>query len=79
MRVQQFNPQNQEALKCFDELPDSAHVRAPVVAVLRGCTVNTVWRHAKQGLIPTPKKLGPQITAWNVGELRTAMCKGVVA
>lgn len=57
----------------FDSLPDSAHVRVPVVAALRGCTVNTVWRHVKLGLVPAPKKLGPQITAWNVGELREYM------
>jgi prophage regulatory protein len=73
MRVQQFSNPNQEALRGFDDLPDSAYVRVPVVAALRGCTVNTVWRHAKQGLLPAPKKIGPMVTGWNVGELRLAM------
>lgn len=72
MRFNSFKTKNQEALEGFDELPDSAHVRAPVVAALRGCAVNTVWRHVKMGLIPAPKKLGPQVTAWNVGELRAS-------
>lgn len=70
MHTSAINDPNFEALKSFDSLPDSAHVRVPVVAALRGCTVNTVWRHVKLGLVPAPKKLGPQITAWNVGELR---------
>jgi predicted DNA-binding transcriptional regulator AlpA len=64
---------NQEALSGFDTMPNAAFVRAPVVAALRGCSVNTVWRHSKQGLIPKPRKIGPQVTAWNVGELRAAM------
>lgn len=67
--------QDAEALKSFDTLPNAAFVRAPVVAALRGCHVNTVWRHAKSGLLPEPKKLGPQVTAWNVGELRLSLNK----
>ena len=75
MQAKEISDPNAEALKSFDSLPDSAHVRVPVVAALRGCTVNTVWRHSKMGLIPSPKKLGPMVTAWNVGELRRAMAK----
>lgn len=58
--------------KHFDSLPDSAHVRVPVVAALRGCSTATVWRHIQQGLVPKPHKLGPNLTAFNVGELRRA-------
>jgi predicted DNA-binding transcriptional regulator AlpA len=64
---------NKAALCNFDALPNASFVRAPVVAALRGCSVNTVWRHAKEGLIPKPKKIGPQVTAWNVGELRASL------
>jgi len=60
------------ALAQFDNLPDSAHVRLPVVAALRGISSATVWRHVKAGLIPAPVKVGPNSTAWNVGALRRA-------
>lgn len=56
----------------FDDLPRSAHVRLPVVAALLGASPATIWRWAKVGRIPAPKKLGLGITAWNVGDLRDA-------
>jgi predicted DNA-binding transcriptional regulator AlpA len=61
---------NRKALENFDALPDSAFVRVDTVAVLRECSRATTWRHAKLGIIPSPKKIGPGITGWNVGELR---------
>lgn len=61
------------ALANFDKLPDSAHVRLPIVAALRGTSPATVWRHVKAGLIPQPVKLGPNTTAWRVGDLRASL------
>ena len=61
------------ALEHFDSLPDSAHVRLPVVAALKGCSPATVWRMVKRGYLPAPHKLSERITAWNVGELRAGM------
>jgi len=61
-----------EALRNFDSLPDSSHVRVPVVAALYGVAIMTVYRWSKSGRLPAPKKLGPKVTAWNVGELRKA-------
>lgn len=58
------------ALKNFDDLPDSADVRQPVVEGLYGCSAATVWRRVKLGKIPTPKRLSDRITVWNVGQLR---------
>ena len=59
------------ALAQFDNLPASAFVRLPVVCALRGgISPATVWRHVKSGLIPQPVKLGPNTTAWRVGDLR---------
>ena len=57
----------------FDELPDSAHVRLPVVRGLYGASASTIWRNVKAGAIPEPRKLTPAISAWNVGELRAAL------
>lgn len=61
------------ALRNFDKLPDTAHVRQPVVSGLLGCSDATVWRRVKDGGIPRPHKLSPRVTAWNVGELRLAL------
>ena len=60
-------------LEHFDSLPDSAHVRLPIVRALYGASASTIWRNAKAGAIPEPRKLTPAISAWNVGELRAAL------
>lgn len=57
----------------FDQLPNSAHVRLPVVAGLYGSSYSNIWRNVKKGLIPSPVKLTTNTTAWNVGELRAAL------
>jgi prophage regulatory protein len=63
----------------FDLLPDSAFVRANQLAnnskrqpapVPLPFSEQTMWRKVKAGAFPAPKKFGPQITAWNVGEVR---------
>jgi predicted DNA-binding transcriptional regulator AlpA len=59
----------------FDKLPDGAYVRVPTVAPIFGISIKTVWRWAKSGRLPAPKKLGPNVTAWNVGELRRALAQ----
>ncbi len=59
-----------DALANYDSLPDSAHVRLPVVKALFGCSAATVWRMAGGGALPAPRKLSERVTAWNVGELR---------
>ncbi|NBQ69366.1 MAG: transcriptional regulator [Nitrosomonadaceae bacterium] len=62
-----------EALKNFDQLPDSANVRQPVVQALYACSPASVWRGVNAGRIPKPRKLSPRTTCWNVGELRAAL------
>jgi predicted DNA-binding transcriptional regulator AlpA len=66
-------PRTNKALEGFDKLPDSAFVRVETVAALRNCSRATTWRHAKLGLIPSPKKIGPRITGWHVGTLRACL------
>lgn len=62
-----------EALQHFDQLPDSANVRQPVVEALYACSSATIWRRVKDKRIPAPRKLSERVTAWNVGELRQAL------
>jgi predicted DNA-binding transcriptional regulator AlpA len=58
----------------FDELPDSAHVREPVVrGLLGGVSNSTVWRAVREGKLPAPVKLLSNVTAWKVDELRKAL------
>ena len=64
---------HQEILSNFDYLPDSSNVRLPVVQALYAVSAATVWRHVLAGNIPTPRKLTPRTTVWNVGELRAAL------
>ena len=58
------------ALAAFDVMPDSAHVRIDVVSGWRGVSRATVWRWVKAGYLPAPVKIGPNSTAWRVGDLR---------
>lgn len=62
-----------DALRYFNELPPDASVRAPVVAALFACSEVTIWRWAAAGKLPSPQRLGPRVTAWNVGLLREAL------
>ncbi len=61
------------AAEHFERLPDTAFVRQPTVQLLFGFSASTVWRRVKSGDLPAPKKLGPRVSAWNVGELRAAL------
>ena len=60
-------------LQHFDSLPDSAHVRLPVVRGLYSASAATIWRNVKKGIIHSPVKLTENVTAWRVGDLRKAL------
>lgn len=60
-------------LQQFDNLPDSAYIRLPVLKRLYGVSSATIWRGVKQGNIPKPNKLSERCTAWNVGLVRAAL------
>ena len=62
------------ALRNFDDLPDSAEVRVPVVAALFGCSVATIWRRVRTGELPEPRRRNG-VTSWPVGCLRRAQAK----
>jgi len=65
------------ALRNFDQLPDSAQIRLPVVKALLGVSTATVWRMVKSQKLKT-SKLTERTTTFNVGELRALLAaKGV--
>jgi predicted DNA-binding transcriptional regulator AlpA len=69
--------QNSDTLYNFEHLPDSAHVRLPVVAALFACSPATVWRGVSAGHIPKPVKHFNRAVSWNVGALRAVLAKAV--
>lgn len=59
-----------EALANFDQLPDSAYIRLPVLQRLYGVSAATIWRGIKQNKIPKGCKLSERCTAWSVKAIR---------
>lgn len=59
-----------EALAHFDQLPDSAYIRLPVMRGLYGISSASIWRGVKSGLICKPVKISERCTAWSVRLVR---------
>ena len=67
------------ALSQFDQMPNSAYIRLPVIMSLYGVSAATIWRGVKNSTIPKPAKLSERCTAWNVGLVRAALAAKAVA
>ena len=63
------------ALANFDKLPDAAYVRLPIVCALFCISAPTAWRWVKSVHLTPPKKIGPNTTAWKVGDLRSVQAQ----
>jgi predicted DNA-binding transcriptional regulator AlpA len=61
------------ALSAFDQLPDSAYVRLPVVMALFSRSASSIWRDVKAKRLPAPRSMGPRCSAWNVGQIRAVL------
>lgn len=57
------------SLETFDELPDSALIRQPILEALLGVSASTVWRLVNSGALPRVK-LTARCTGWRVGDVR---------
>lgn len=68
---------NAASLQVFDDLPNAAHVRLPVVAALFSVSAATVWRWCKAGHLPRPTRIGG-VALWNVGTLRAFLASPAV-
>lgn len=67
-----------DALANFDQSPNSAFIRLPIMIGLYGVSAATIWRGVKNGTIPKPCKLTERTTAWNVGLVREALAAKAV-
>lgn len=56
----------------FQELPDCARVRQPVVELLHGISSATLWRRVKSGQLPKPQ-LNGRVASWSAGEIRASL------
>lgn len=56
----------------FNELPDNARIRQPVVEILHGISSTTVWRRVKDGTLPNPRVDG-RVASWSAGSIRTSL------
>ena len=64
---------NGTAYATFASAPDDAIVRVNVVAMLFACHANTIWRMARDGRLPPPKKISSGITGWRAGDIRARL------
>jgi predicted DNA-binding transcriptional regulator AlpA len=63
-----------KALRRFENSPDDARFRAPVVrALFGGISPATMYRRIADGTIPAPQKDGPRCNVWSAGVLRRAL------
>ena len=58
------------ALTNFDFLPDSALIDVKTVAGVLGRSTTAIWRDSRTGRMPSPVRIGPACTRWNVGAIR---------
>jgi len=69
-KPRQKHPTQLTAAAGFDQLPDAAFVRLPVVRALLGISQPTAWRWVHSGRLPAPTKLSDRVSGFNVGQLR---------
>lgn len=74
-QIKAAKPPLPDSVTNFDAMPGSAYVRLPTVCALLEISKPTVWRWARKGILPAPKRLGPRACGFNVAELREFMAK----
>jgi predicted DNA-binding transcriptional regulator AlpA len=74
----ELSQRHYDAFANFDNTPNSAYIRLPVVMCLYGVSKATIWRGVKNGTVPKPVKLTDHTTAWNVGMVRAALAAKAV-
>ncbi len=62
-------------IKSIDSLPDSALLSDREIAQLVGVNPTSIWRWAKAGILPQPKRIGLRCTRWELGAVRKALAE----
>lgn len=52
----------------LNTLPHESNITVQEVRALTGIGVSTIWRKAKEGAMPSPKRFGSR-TFWKLGEV----------
>ena len=60
-------------LAAFPSIPNEGLIDVKFVALLYGCSENTIWRRARSGMLPAPIRVSPQQTRWRVGDIRKSL------
>lgn len=56
-------------------IPDAGFIRQIQLLKLIPFSASTLWRRIKAGDFPAPVKLGPNVTAWRIEDVRGWMNK----
>jgi predicted DNA-binding transcriptional regulator AlpA len=57
----------------FDNLPDCAVIRLPIVLAVTGRSRASLWNDVKAGTFPQPLQIGPRSVGWRVGDIRALL------
>lgn len=63
----------------FEQLPDEAILRLPMVLALTGRSRSGFWAGVKAGTLPKPVKIGGRAVGWRVGAIRQLLAGYAVA
>ncbi len=66
-----------ESLANFDNMPDSAYIRLPVMRGLYGVSSASIWRGVKNHTLPSPVKLTERTTGWSVKLVRADLASKI--
>jgi len=61
--------------RLFDQLPDDALVKLPVVLAVIPRSEASIYRDVRRGAFPKPVKLSVRSVAWRVGDLRKKLAE----
>ncbi|UVJ46221.1 AlpA family phage regulatory protein [Pseudomonas sp. LS1212] len=62
-----------DPIKNFDDLPNSAIVRLPVVIALVGISRASWWNGIKDGIYPKALQIAPRSVGWRVADIRAVL------
>jgi hypothetical protein len=65
-----------DQLKRFQELPDDALTERGIASIILGCSMSSVQRMERSGILEPAVKIGPNMVRLRVGNIRKLMKVG---